>query len=113
MADALHHYLKHELVPKFEGKDKFLAQIAASTARTLARSARYRDTLQAQEERRLRALLDLSGTCHELNALLCQQLRNRVIGLDDPRLQAHLRATVEGQVQIDQPQYLAFSQRGA
>lgn len=113
LADALHHYLKHELVPKFEGKDKFLAQIAASTARTLARSARYRDTLQAQEERRLRALLDLSGTCHELNVLLCQQLRNRVIGLDDPRLQAHLRATVEGQVQIDQPQYLAFSQRGA
>ncbi len=113
LADALQQHLKENVAPLLKGKDKFLAQVAANAAGILARSARYSATAQTQANNRLQALLGEHEPLEDLNAKLCEHIRGGVIDLDNTALQAHLRATVEAQVVIDQPQYVEFSKRGA
>jgi len=113
LAAALQTHLKHNIAPMLEGKDKFLAQVAANAAGVLMRSAQYGSTARAQETRRLRALFDSNEHFADLNHKLCSQLRVGALDLSDSALQAHLRAIVEAQVAIDQPHYLEYSKRGS
>lgn len=112
LADALQQHLKENVAPLLSGKDKFLVQVAANAAGILARSARYSAIARTQAENRLQALLGEHEPHEDLNAKLCEHIRAGLIDLDNASLQAHLRATVEAQVIIDQPQYLEFSKRG-
>jgi hypothetical protein len=113
LAEALQQHLKDNVAPLLSGKDKFLVQVAANAAGILARSARFSATATSQANNRLQALVGEHESQEDLNAKLCEHIRARLIDLDDGALQAHLRATVEAQVIIDQPQYLEFSKRGA
>lgn len=113
LADALQTHLKDNVAPLLSGKDKFLVQVAASAAGILARSARFSATAISQANNRLQALVGEYEPQEDLNAKLCEHIRAGLISLDNVALQAHLRATVEGQVVIDQPQYVEFSKRGS
>lgn len=113
LAEALRAHLKDNVAPLLSGKDKFLAQVAANAAGILARSARFSATAANQANNRLQALLGDCEPQEDLNAKLCEHIRGGLIDLDNLALQAHLRATVEAQVLIDQPQYVEFSKRGA
>ena len=112
LAAALQTHLKSNIAPMLEGKDKFLAQVAANAAGILMRSAQFGPIAQAQETRRLRAFFDSNEHLSDLNHKLCSQLRAGELELSDSALQTHLRATVEAQVAIDQPHYLEYSKRG-
>lgn len=113
LAEALQAHLKDNVAPLLSGKDKFLAQVAANAAGILARSARFNASAVRQENNRLQALLGDCEPLEDLNARLCEHIRAGLVDLDNLALQAHLRATVEAQVLIDQPQYVEFSKRGA
>ena len=113
LAEALRAHLKDNVAPLLSGKDKFLAQVAANAAGILARSARFNATAANQANNRLQALLGDCEPQEDLNAKLCEHIREGLIDLNNLALQAHLRATVEAQVLIDQPQYVEFSKRGA
>ena len=113
LAEALQQHLKDNVAPLLSGKDKFLVQVAANAAGILARSARFSATATSQANNRLQALVGEHESQEDLNAKLCEHIRARLIDLDDGALQAHLRATVEAQVIIDQPQYVEFSKRGS
>ena len=112
LAAALQTHLKSNIAPMLEGKDKFLAQVAANAAGILMRSAQFGPIAHAQETRRLRAFFDSNEHLSDLNHKLCSQLRAGELELSDSALQTHLRATVEAQVAIDQPHYLEYSKRG-
>ena len=113
LAEALQAHLKDNVAPLLSGKDKFLAQVAANAAGILARSARFNASAVRQANNRLQALLGDCEPQEDLNAKLCEHIREGLVDLDNLALQAHLRATVEAQVLIDQPQYVEFSKRGA
>jgi aminoglycoside phosphotransferase (APT) family kinase protein len=113
LAEALQAHLKDNVAPLLSGKDKFLAQVAANAAGILARSARFNASAVRQANNRLQALLGDCEPLEDLNARLCEHIRAGLVDLDNLALQAHLRATVEAQVLIDQPQYVEFSKRGA
>jgi len=113
LAEALQAHLKDDVAPLLSGKDKFLVQVAANAAGILARSARFNATAANQANNRLQALLGDCEPQEDLNAKLCEHIRTGLVDLDNVALQAHLRATVEAQVMIDQPQYVEFSKRGA
>ena len=88
-----------------DARHVFLARVADNARATLAREAEQGARLEAEAVERLHGLLDKTGDYVELNAQLCESLREGRFNPLDPAVLAHLRATAVGQIAIDQPTY--------
>lgn len=109
LVTSVRDFLRTEVMDATEGRTSFLARVAANSLDIVLREATLGPAHQAAEADRLRSLLD---TEHDdlltLRHQLVDRLRTGAIGLDDPDLRAHLRATVVNQAGIDQPSYSGY-----
>ncbi|ALL13599.1 DUF6285 domain-containing protein [Caulobacter henricii] len=91
--------------PPSDPRRQFLARVADNARALLDRESALGDIAQAEEQARLRDLLDLDGPIEMMNHRLCQDLKAGVISPRAPALLAHLRATAIARIAIDQPGY--------
>lgn len=87
-------------------ESRFEARIRASLLETLQREQVRGPRGIAEERARLVDLLgEPHGSLGEMNAILCQRIRQGHFRADDAALHAHLVATTLGRLAIDQPSY--------
>ncbi len=97
-------FLRSVVVPQTTGAIAYQARIAAA-ALDLVRRQLERSGFAADEQGRLRALLDQDGPLSTLTAELARRLRDGTLDLSSPGVAAHLLATTRGKLAVDQPRY--------
>jgi hypothetical protein len=97
--------LRERLLPTLQGELRFQALVALTVLGQVERELRLAPAQREAERRRLAALLGRDGGLEELNRLLARRLRDGALSLDDPALQAHLRAATAEALAINSPRW--------
>jgi aminoglycoside phosphotransferase (APT) family kinase protein len=99
-------FLRNDLASKLQGRDGFLARVAANSIDIVLRELELGEDAQAWEQQALYALLGRAGgSLFDMRAALCAAIRAREIDLKRQDVRAYLRDSVLAQVLIDQPGY--------
>ena len=105
LAHAVRRFLEEHAAPHLEGRDGFLAKVAANALAAVERELEQGPAAEAAAHGRLVALLGHDGSFEALNADLCDKLAAGEFDLTTPGVMAHLKASTIDQVRIDQPGY--------
>ena len=105
---AVRGHLLDGVAPVFQGADKFLIRVAVNALAIAERELALGPDLISAEHFRLKGLFG-EGDLDALRWRLVEMLRSGT-HLPDDALTDHLRNTVAGQLQIDQPNYSALTQ---
>ncbi len=107
LISAVKGHLLEDVAPVFQGADKFLIRVAVNALAIAERELTLGPDLISAEHRRLKELFG-EGDLDALRWQLVHILRSGSHAFDDA-LADHLRHTVAGQLQIDQPNYSALT----
>jgi hypothetical protein len=105
LVEAVREFLETRVMPELKGHTAFHARVAANALGIVARQLQQGAVADADEKKRLAALIGHDGTLEELNRELCKKLREGALDLQTPGLAAHLEKTTRDKVAIDQPNY--------
>lgn len=105
LIEAVALFLDSRVAHKLEGRDAFLAKVAANALAAVKRELDLGAGARAAAHRRLIALIGREAGFADLNAAFCDQLRSGELTLRSPGVMAHLKASTIDQVRIDQPNY--------
>ena len=105
LIDAVIRFIEERAAPQLKDRDAFLAKVAVNALAAVRREIELGPQAEAAALERLRDLLGHDGDFAGLNAELCDRLASGELTLDDPRVLAHLKASIIDQVKIDQPNY--------
>jgi aminoglycoside phosphotransferase (APT) family kinase protein len=106
LLSGVRDFLRNDLASKLQGRDGFLARVAANSIDIVLRELELGEDAQAWEQQALYALLGRAGgSIFDMRAALCAAIRARDIDLKRQDLRAYLRDSVLAQVMIDQPGY--------
>lgn len=108
LVEAVREFLENQIQPSIEGQAAFHTRIAINVLKIVERELEYGPILDAEEHERLCRLLDQDGNLEDLNANLCQKLRDGSIDYTNDALIEHLRRTTMGKLSIDNPEYSAY-----
>jgi aminoglycoside phosphotransferase (APT) family kinase protein len=98
-------FLRNEVAGAMEGRNAFLARVAANSVDIVLRELEYGADAEMWEQQALRGLLQTTGGTSYLRSKLCAAIRLGEIDLKRPDLHAYLRDSVLAQAMIDQPGY--------
>ena len=104
---AVRGHLLDEVAPVFQGADKFLIRVASNALAIAERELTLGPDLMSAEHARLKGLFG-EGDLDALRWRLVNAIRSGTHSSDGV-LTDHLRNTVAGQLQIDQPHYSALT----
>lgn len=110
---AVKAFLEHEIKPELRGHKAFNLMVALKSLDIVQRELELGPAFAAAERGRLVAILGHDGSLADLNAEFARRLRDRELGIDDPGVAQHLRATTLEKLAIDQPQYSGYAQARA
>jgi len=110
LTEAVRRFLDETIAPKLEGRESFLAKVAANALAAVERELEQAPAAEAAALQRLTTLLGHDGTFETLNAELCGKLESGEFNLMTPGVLAHLKASTIDQVKIDQPGYSGLAQ---
>lgn len=107
LVQAVKNFIDDTAAPNLKGHAAFHARVASNALATVLRDLDARPHQEAEEEERLRALLDApaDSNLETLNRMLSEKIKSGEFNLLTPGLFAHLKATTIAQVEIDQPRY--------
>ena len=106
LLEGVKKFLHEDVAAADKQRFGFLAKVAASSLGIVQRELLFGATLATAENSRLRALIG-EGSLDEMRWKLTKELRQD-LDLATPGLDDHLRKTVAGQLNIDQPNYSAL-----
>lgn len=105
LVDAVIGFIEQRAAPQLKDRDAFLAKVAVNALAAVRREIELGPRAEASATERLRDLLGHDGDFADLNAELCDRLASGELTLKDPRVLAHLKASIIDQARIDQPSY--------
>jgi hypothetical protein len=105
LIDAVIGFIEQRAAPQLKDRDAFLARVAVNALAAVRREIEFGPAAEEAASQRLRDLLGHEGDFAALNAELCDKLASGELTLKDPRVAAHLKASIIDQVRIDQPNY--------
>ena len=105
---SVRDFLREDVMGATSGRTQFMARVAANSLDILLRDLSIGAALRAAEHTRLRAIMGHTENREALRWELVRALRDGSMALDTPGLVDHLRATVAGELAIDQPSYSGF-----
>ena len=108
--DALAMWIE-SIGPKLAGRDAFLARVAVNAVNLVKREQAKGAEMEAGQIARMAQLLKHQGSYEELNKELSLAIREGKIDPLDKTLLAHLRASAEEQIKIDNPKYVPEPKR--
>ncbi len=100
-------YLESEISPQVSPVHQFQLKIVSRVLATVRRELDLAPSANAAEVERLQELLCCEGSFEELNAALARAIRAGDFDVDDAALLAHLRASIEDALRINNPKWLA------
>lgn len=103
-------YLESEIAPQVSSLHRFQLKIVSRVLATVRREIELSPDANAGEVERLKGLLQHEGSLDELNGTLARAIRAGDFSVDDPELLAHLRASIEDTLRINNPKWLAKAQ---
>lgn len=104
---AIDGFLQTKVAPQLDAHSQFHLKVTRNLLGLLQREWQQQDSFRNEELQRLRALLDNdSDNLEALNVELCDGIRHGTLGLDNPQLKEHLRASAREKLAIDNPRYL-------
>ncbi|MDP3494923.1 MAG: phosphotransferase family protein [Hyphomonadaceae bacterium] len=98
-------FLRNEASAGLEGRNQFLARVAANSVDIALRELTFGADAAGWETQALRALLGAPGDVSELRDSLCKAIRLGEIDIGRADLHAYLRDSVLAQAMVDQPSY--------
>jgi hypothetical protein len=107
LVDVVREFLERDLLPSLSADLWFQCKVAINILGIVERELELTPGLEAAERQRLAQILGRSGPADELNRELCEAIRDGKIGEGSPALLEHLRATMEGALQINNPKWIA------
>ncbi len=102
--------LETEIAPQLPSLHRFQLKIVSRVLATVRREIELAPAANADELERLKALLRRDGSREELDAALAHAIRAGDFTVDDPALLAHLRASTEDALRINNPKWLGKAQ---
>jgi aminoglycoside phosphotransferase (APT) family kinase protein len=105
---SVRDFLRADVMAATSGRTQFMARVAANSLDILLRDMQLGPALREAEQQRLVAVLGHDGAREALRWELVEKLRDGSMPLDQAGLVEHLRATVVGELAIDQPSYSGF-----
>ena len=108
LLSSVRDFLHGEVMSATSGRTNFLARVAGNSLDIVDRELAIGPELRRREEVQLSALLQRSGSAHDLRWWLVEALRDGSMSLDREDLHQYLRDSVVNQVSIDQPKYSGF-----
>jgi hypothetical protein len=105
LLESVRNFLSQDLGRSLEGRNAFLARVAANSVDTVLRELSLGDDAAAHERGHLAVLLGMDGELPDQRRKLCEAIRAGGIDLGAPGLHQYLRDSVLAQVMIDQPGY--------
>jgi hypothetical protein len=105
---AIAAFLRNRVILNSDPHTAFQARVAANALDLVRRQLELSTTGEAEEVKRLQALLGHAGTLTELNTALAEALASGAMGLSTPGVSEHLRATTLEKLQVDQPNYSGY-----
>jgi hypothetical protein len=107
LLDAAEDWLRTDLRPQLTGAAQFKSLVVANVLAIVKRELDGFEGCNAEEARRLRALLGTGddGGLPDLNVELCRRIRAGEIAIDDAALIDHLIRTTLAKGAIDNPRY--------
>ena len=108
LLEAVAEFLEKRVMPKLDKHTAFHTRVAVNVLSIVRREMKDGPTLDAEELGRLKELLGREGTLEELNAELCNRIRQGDLDQRHPELMEHLFRTTMRKVSIDQPNYSAY-----
>jgi hypothetical protein len=109
LLNAVLGFLKAEVLPLVSGSEKYHVHVALNALAILGRELTTGVRLDQEEQQRLTVLVGVSGTCENLNRLLCTRIRARQLTYRDPQLMDHLMRTTMAKMSIDNPKYATYA----
>ncbi|TFZ02725.1 hypothetical protein EZ313_15880 [Ramlibacter henchirensis] len=100
-------YLETEISPQVSPVHQFQLKIVSRVLSTVRRELHQLPSANEAEAQRLHSLLRREGTLEDLNAELARAIRAGEFAVDDTALLAHLRASIEDALRINNPKWLA------
>ncbi len=110
LLEAVAEFVEKTIMPKLDSYSAFHARVAVNALGIVRREIELGGALNEAEQKRLSLLLKHDGGLNELNALLCQRIRDGEIEHADPDLIEHMRTTTMGKLSIDNPEYSTYRQ---
>ena len=108
LLEAVVEFLEKRVMPKLDKHTAFHTRVAANLLNIVRRELEQGPKLDAEEVERLKSLLGEDGTLEDLNAELCNRIRQGDLDHRNPDLMEHLFLTTMGKVSVDQPIYSAY-----
>jgi len=105
LLDAVKTFLSDSVKPELTDHTAFNLMVALKSLDIVQRELEQGPEFAKAERARLADILGHDGTLEDLNAELTDRIRAGTLGLDDPKVKAHLVETTKAKVQIDQPKY--------
>jgi hypothetical protein len=102
-------YLETEISPQVSSVHQFQLKIVSRVLATVRRELQLGPRANAAEIDRLRKLLRREGSLDELNGELARAIRAGEFATNDAALLAHLRASIEDALRINNPKWLPKS----
>jgi hypothetical protein len=102
---SVRDFLRDCVMKKVEGRDKFLARVAANSLDIVTRELALAPRHLQGELNRLRKMFSSNQDLSALRERLVKAIREKEFSLANNELQLHLRTTVVNQIAIDQPNY--------
>jgi hypothetical protein len=106
LVEAVRDFLEREILPTLAGDRQFHCRVAINVLAIVRRELELGPALDAAEHDRLRRLLGQDGSLAELNSRLAALIRSGVLDSSRPDLLDHLRRTMVGALQINNPRWL-------
>ena len=105
---SVRDFLRDSVMKKAEGRDKFLARVAANSLDIVSRELALAPGHLQGELDRLRKMFSSNQDLVSLRERLVKAIREKEFSLANNELHLHLRTTVVNQIAIDQPNYSGF-----
>lgn len=110
LLEAVAEFIENIIIPKLDSYSAFHARVSVNALGIVRREIEFGGALNKEEHKRLSLLLNHEGGLNELNALLCQRIRDAQINQADAGLIDHMKKTTMGKLSIDNPEYSTYKQ---
>ena len=108
LVKAVADFLRNDITPAISGHSAFKLRVAINALDLVTRQLALESSSDAAEAARLKQLLNMQGSLHDLNRILAERIANGEGDLNTPGLAEHLWQTTLDKLAVDQPNYAAY-----
>jgi len=108
LTKAVADFLRNDIAPMFSGHHAFKLRVAINALDLVTRQLTLQAGGDEAEAGRLKQLLGVDGSLHDLNRTLAGKIAKGEVDLRTPGLAEHLWQTTMDKLAVDQPNYASY-----